>query len=199
MQNNELANRVIELRNRKGFSQEFLAEESGVSLRTIQRVENGETQPREDTLQRIAKGLGVTSEELIDWKLEKNNSYLALLNSSALSFLFFPVLGILVPLVMWISKKNEIHNINKTSKEILNFEITWCILLFLTCIGFISINFYRVQTASYITPSLLLNPIIFWLIICFLYLFNLVIVLYNSFRLKAEKNVLYFFRIPFLR
>jgi transcriptional regulator with XRE-family HTH domain len=121
MENNELANRVIELRNRKGFSQEFLAEESGVSLRTIQRVENGETQPRGDTLQRIAKGLGVTSEELIDWKLEKNNSYLTLLNSSALSFLFFPFLGILIPLVMWISKKNEIHNINKTSKEILNF------------------------------------------------------------------------------
>lgn len=152
MENNELANRVIELRNRKGFSQEFLAEESGVSLRTIQRVENGETQPRGDTLQRIAKGLGVTSEELIDWKLEKNNSYLALLNSSALSFLFFPVLGILVPLVMWISKKNEIHNINKTSKEILNFEITWCILLFFTCIGFISINF-----TVYKQPRILLH------------------------------------------
>jgi len=105
MKNSKLSERVTELRNRKGFSQEVLAEDSGLSLRTIQRIENGETTPRGDTLQRIAKGLGVTSEELIDWKLEKNDSYLALLNISALSFIIFPLLGILIPLMMWISQK----------------------------------------------------------------------------------------------
>ena len=80
MKNSKLSERVTELRNRKGFSQEVLAEDSGLSLRTIQRIENGETTPRGDTLQRIAKGLGVTSEELIDWKLEKNDIF----NSSEL-------------------------------------------------------------------------------------------------------------------
>jgi transcriptional regulator with XRE-family HTH domain len=48
MNNLHLAQRIKELRNRKGMSQEFLAEESGLSLRTIQRIENSETVPRGD-------------------------------------------------------------------------------------------------------------------------------------------------------
>jgi transcriptional regulator with XRE-family HTH domain len=47
-----LAERVKELRNRKGISQELLAEQSGLSLRTIQRIENNETVPRGETLKR---------------------------------------------------------------------------------------------------------------------------------------------------
>ncbi len=143
MKNSKLSERVTELRNRKGFSQEVLAEESGLSLRTIQRIENGETTPRGDTLQRIAKGLGVTSEELIDWKLEKNDSYLAILNASALTFIFFPIFGILVPLVMWISQKNKIHGIDRNSRKILNFQITWSLVLFLSIIGYIGNVFYQ--------------------------------------------------------
>lgn len=38
MDNLNLAERVKELRSRKGISQELLAEESGLSLRTIQRI-----------------------------------------------------------------------------------------------------------------------------------------------------------------
>lgn len=43
MKNKELAQKIKSLRNRKGFSQEELAEKTGLSLRTIQRIENGET------------------------------------------------------------------------------------------------------------------------------------------------------------
>ncbi|MBE7639058.1 helix-turn-helix domain-containing protein [Salegentibacter sp. BLCTC] len=199
MKDNELANRLIELRKRKGFSQEFLAEESGISLRTIQRIEKGETQPRGDTLQRIAKGLGVTSEELIDWKLEKNSSYLVLLNTSALSFLFFPILGVLIPLVMWVSKKNRIHNINNISKKILNFEITWCIFLSISIIAYTVANIYRLENSSEISASLLLDPSVLWISVSLLYLFNLMVVLYNSFRLKSGKETIYYLSVPFLK
>ena len=57
MNNLNLALRVKELRNRKGFSQETLAEESSLSLRTIQRIENNESIPRGDTLKRLANAL----------------------------------------------------------------------------------------------------------------------------------------------
>ena len=43
--NKDLAKRVKELRKRNGITQELLAENSGLSLRTVQRIENGETQP----------------------------------------------------------------------------------------------------------------------------------------------------------
>ena len=54
-----------ELRNRKGFSQEILAEESGLSLRTIQRIENSENVPRGKTLNLICDVLEIDVEELM--------------------------------------------------------------------------------------------------------------------------------------
>ena len=193
MKDNELANRLIELRKRKGFSQEFLAEDSGISLRTIQRIEKGETQPRGDTLQRIAKGLGVTSEELIDWKLEKNSSYLVLLNTSALSFLFFPILGVLIPLVLWISKKNNVHKVDEVGKEVVNFQITWCLFIFL----FYLLIFVRIIFD--ISISLRLNPLVITAYFVILYILNVTLIVYNSIRIKKSKSPKYLLRIPFLR
>lgn len=71
MVNNKLAQGTKELRKRKGFSQEELAENSGLSLRTIQRVENGETEPTGETLKRISSTLELTPHELINWDANK--------------------------------------------------------------------------------------------------------------------------------
>ena len=193
MKNSKLSERVTELRNRKGFSQEVLAEESGLSLRTIQRIENGETTPRGDTLQRIAKGLSVTSEEIIDWKLERNDSYLAILNASGLAFIIFPLLGIIIPLVLWVSKRKEINNVDKVGKSVINFEITWCLCMFLIYIfSFISFIFH-LSVFPKITPLRII------LIGTFLFLFNAVQLILNSIRLKKGKESKYYFSIPFLR
>lgn len=196
MDNNKLANRVIELRKRQGFSQEFLAEESGVSLRTMQRVENGETKPRGDTLQRIAKGLGITSEELIGWKLDSNTSYLSMLNGSALSFLLFPILGILVPLVMWISKRKKIRKVDEYGKEIINFQITWCFFIFLIYISYVISIIFRVSILPRFTPAVILSLVVF---VGVLYLLNIILILMNSVRIIKGKNPTYLIRIPFLR
>lgn len=108
MSEKQLSKRVKELRNRRGISQELLAEDSGLSLRTIQRIENGETEPRGDTLKRLADTLNVTPDELIEWKQAEDKSYLYYLNLSALAFLVFPILGIIVPSVLWVNKKDKI-------------------------------------------------------------------------------------------
>ena len=65
MSNKKLQKKVKELRARTGYSQELVAEKSGLSLRTIQRIENGETEPHGETLKRLAIALNVTPEELI--------------------------------------------------------------------------------------------------------------------------------------
>jgi len=65
MEKEKLAQRVKDLRKRQGLSQDDLAKESGLSLRTIQRVENGETEPTGETLKRISSGLDVTPNELV--------------------------------------------------------------------------------------------------------------------------------------
>jgi transcriptional regulator with XRE-family HTH domain/uncharacterized Tic20 family protein len=59
------AERILAIRKSKGFSQELLAEQSGVSLRTIQRVEQGETMPRGHTMQALATALDVPLEALL--------------------------------------------------------------------------------------------------------------------------------------
>ena len=56
--------RISTLRKSKGLSQEVLAEQSGVSLRTIQRMEQGDTVPRGHTLQALATALGVPLDAL---------------------------------------------------------------------------------------------------------------------------------------
>lgn len=52
-----------DLRDRRGWSQEHLAQTSGVSLRTIQRIE-AEGAASAESKMAIAAALGVTSEEL---------------------------------------------------------------------------------------------------------------------------------------
>ncbi|MGZ2372060.1 helix-turn-helix domain-containing protein [Ancylomarina sp. YFZ004] len=71
MEKEKLAQGVKELRKRKGLSQEDLAKESGLSLRTVQRVENGESEPTGETLKRISSVLNITPDELIYWDSDK--------------------------------------------------------------------------------------------------------------------------------
>ena len=66
MENEKLAQGVKELRKRKGLSQEELAKNSGLSLRTVQRVENGETEPTGETIGRLSRALDVTPDKLTD-------------------------------------------------------------------------------------------------------------------------------------
>ena len=62
MNTEQIGTRIRRLRNKKGLSQEALADRSGVSHRTVQRIENGESRPTGDTINRIANGLGVPPE-----------------------------------------------------------------------------------------------------------------------------------------
>ena len=67
METKGLAKNLKELRVLRGMSQEYLAEESRVGLRTIQRIENNESKPTGETLKRISVALGVNMNELIGY------------------------------------------------------------------------------------------------------------------------------------
>jgi len=201
MKNKELSKRIKELRNRKGFSQEELSEKSGLSLRTIQRIENGETEPRGDSLKRLALAFNVTPDEIVDWTATKDKGFLISFNLSALSFIFFPILGILVPLIIWISKKDKIQHLNKTASGLLNFQITWSILFFVGCFGLIIFGLLGdriIMHDAYRTRSLIQTflPLLF---IILMYGYNLIFVIVNTFRINREKNIVYFPKIRFLR
>lgn len=192
MKNSDLALKIKELRTRKGLSQEELAKNCGLSLRTIQRIENGETEPRGDTLQRIAIALGVAPDELIDWAEQEDNSILVLLNLSALSYIAFPILGIVVPLAIWLLKKGKIKNLDYTAKKLINFQISWSIILFL-----IYLIFFGSILGNFRFLHMRVESII--LVIASMYIFNGVIIVINSIRSGNNQSVSYQPAIPFLK
>lgn len=200
MKNKELAHRIKNLRSRNGFSQEELSERTGLSLRTIQRIENGETEPRGDSLKRLAAAFEVSPDEIVDWTVQEDKGFLTSLNLSALSFLFFPLLGILIPLILWISKKDKIRNLNKIARDLLNFQITWTMLLFLGYIGNVASMIYKMETTGIVSPAAITSRMTLnFVFLGVMYSYNLVFTIVNSIRISQEKSIGYFPKIGFIR
>ncbi|WP_342647231.1 helix-turn-helix domain-containing protein [Mucilaginibacter sp. CSA2-8R] len=183
MKSTYLANQVKILRSEKGYSQEYLAEQTKLSLRTIQRIEGGQTEPHGDTLQRLAICLGVDVTDLLEQQtklpdaLPENKSYLILLHLSALSFLFFPLLGVVIPLVLWMLKRDQISGMAKIGKKVLNFQITWLIMIALYY-GYIFCTFLNIRVPF--LSSLGFNVEVSLLLIIALYLYNIILVVINA-------------------
>lgn len=57
--------RLARLRKERGFTQQGLAEQTGVHLTQIQRYEWGNSQPTLDVIRRLATALGVNSDTLV--------------------------------------------------------------------------------------------------------------------------------------
>ncbi|WP_335965302.1 DUF4870 domain-containing protein [Galbibacter sp. PAP.153] len=189
-----LSKRVKELRNLKGTTQELLAEKSGLSLRTIQRIENGETTPRGDSLKRLAIALNTTPDEIIDWQIQDDKGYITVMALSPLGFLFFPLLGIIIPLIFWILKKDKLKNVNKLGKAILNFEITWSVLLF-TYFIFLFSGMFKIF-GSFIGPATILKM---YIPIIILYVYNIILILLNTLRVYQNKNFKFIPAINFFK
>lgn len=91
---------IKELRIKKGMTQEELADKTEVSARTIQRIENGEVDPRAYTLQMIAKALNVDYSLFLENRAEKKpelqridvRNWSALIHLSGIIPLIFPTL-----------------------------------------------------------------------------------------------------------
>lgn len=122
---------IKELRIKKGLTQEELAEKTELSARTIQRIENGEVDPRAYSLQMIAKALDVDFSLFVEdgpkMNKEKKTNDDIILGLVHLSGIFL----ILIPTILiWKNKKNEVENITEHFKVVISFQIfMWLIFL----------------------------------------------------------------------
>ena len=105
---NEIGKRIRDIRKKKGLSQEELAESAKVNLRTIQRIENNESEPRGKTLNLICDVLQINAEDILDYGKQPDKSYLTIFHLSVIVFLAIPVGNIIVPLILWMNKKDKI-------------------------------------------------------------------------------------------
>ncbi|MGI9568180.1 MAG: DUF4870 domain-containing protein [Desulfobulbia bacterium] len=190
MKNKELSTRIKELRQRKGFSQEELADKTGLSLRTIQRIENGETEPLGDSLRRLAAAFDVDPNELTDWQLKEDNGYLTLLNLSSLSFVIFPLLGVIIPLAIWTIKKDKVRDADKVGKALLNFQITWSIILFIIVLTMILQSVFGVELGLSMYTIMLVGLVI--------YLYMVLMIIINTVKILNNRQVRYIPAFKFL-
>lgn len=63
----EIGERVREARKALEWSQEKLARETSLSRETIRRIEDGVTLPAVNTVEGLARALGVGPNDLLDW------------------------------------------------------------------------------------------------------------------------------------
>src|SRR5688572_539815 len=117
--------RVLTARRKKGFTQEELAELAKLTVRTIQRIESGETKPRPYTLKAIAVALDISFESLqnteaasqqpIHWSLdcqslqnkEESIHFLQLICLSCFSYLVLPYVHFLIPAYLLKKRKEQ--------------------------------------------------------------------------------------------
>ena len=141
---NEIGKRIRDIRKKKGLSQEELAESAKVNLRTIQRIENNESEPRGKTLNLICDVLQINAEDILDYGKQPDKSYLTIFHLSVIVFLAIPVGNIIVPLILWMNKKDKIIGLKEIGANLLNYQIVWSIITFssITAFAFSKIMHY---------------------------------------------------------
>ena len=120
---------IKELRLKKGITQEDLAAKTDISVRTIQRIESGEVDPRAYTLQSIAAALDVDFEVLAHSETgdnlpgQENSRWLPVLHLSGLLLLIVP------PIIIWIWKRDKVAGIRRHAIDVINFQLSMTLYL----------------------------------------------------------------------
>lgn len=170
-------------RKRKGLTQEQLADRSNITVRTIQRIENGQTVPRSYTLQTIAAVLDIPFSELIQNDEETGSAanstnilteadskhFLEVLCLSCFSYIVIPFIHVFIPARM-LKKSGETNpKVLAFAKKLIRTQLYWKAafwFLMLATLAFNLIsaaNFQKAYIINYLWPFLgmyLLNAII---------------------------------------
>lgn len=170
--------KLKEIREKHNLTQEELADKSGVSVRTIQRIESG-NEPKGHTLKSLANTLEIKEQDLLDKEvipIETNFTLLKIINLSSLPFTIIPLANIVVPLfIMFINKKFD-----HVAKQIVSVQILWLIFAVITF-----------MLSAFMQNWFSLNNKFILLVMIALVLSNVVIILKNAAEID-KKGKLYF-------
>lgn len=108
------------LREQKNLTQTELAEKSGLSLRTIQRIESGQSL-KGFTLKAIAKTLETEPENLFSKEENISIDRAKLINLSALAGLIIPFGGIIFPAILTYRTQDSVNR--ELGKSVIGVQI----------------------------------------------------------------------------
>lgn len=192
-----LGHKVVSARKSKGLTQEQLAERATITVRTVQRIENDDSIPRDYTLKAIAAALNMPFEEFIPVRSclkscndslliqdrepatnAESGHFLQLLNLSAFSYLVVPFVHFLIPIFLLKKKKEKDDTLQTTGQRIIRHQIYWTVsthlLMLLTLV-------YNLVQANWFGKSYILNYI--W-IFAGMYILNAFIIGTTALRLR---------------
>jgi len=182
------------IREKQNLTQEELAEKSGLSVRTIQRIEAG-TEPKGYTLKTLASSLDVLESDLlipenpieelivetpiieelvlpIENILTENWTLIKIINLSSLPFCWFPIANFLPPLLIMLISKQK----SPIIKQIISLQI---IIAIIAPIVFLIIAFLKLGSASVMITMVSLT------------LTNIFIILRNAYEIDRKEKLRY--------
>lgn len=168
--------KLLTIRQKINLTQEELFERSGISVRTIQRIEAGAS-PKGYTLKALAKGLGIPEDELLE-KEEvvslDDTTWLKWINISALPFMIFPPLNVVAPLLLMFAGKQ----FTPVTKKILTIQIVWSLIAGVLILAVMMLNDMFAIRGNYMK----LIPVV-WLLV------NAFIILQNAAAIARNKTL----------
>ncbi|WP_426473172.1 helix-turn-helix domain-containing protein [Chryseobacterium balustinum] len=178
------------IRETKNLTQEELAEKSGISVRTIQRIEAGTT-PKGYTLKTLAESLEVSENDLLTsetikeeivideviFATEENNSLsnsglIKIINLSSLPFAWLPIANFLLPLLIMFFTKEK----SPIVKQIISLQI---FLAIISPIIFMLIALLKLGSVSVMITMIVLV------------LTNVYIILRNAYEIDKKQSLRY--------
>lgn len=137
------------IRERSGYTQAELAQKTGLSLRTIQRLESNNAVPKGHTLA-VLSTVFLLEPAALQEKFKRiqvtesaDANLIRLINLSVLACFGIPFGNLIVPYILWKRKRTSVR-VDELGRRILNIQILWSVsLAFLLSIApFISRSFF---------------------------------------------------------
>lgn len=178
------------IRESRNLTQEELAEKSGISVRTIQRIEAGTT-PKGYTLKTLAESLEVSDNDLLTSETIKeeiiidevvftteendslsNSGLIKIINLSSLPFAWLPIANFLLPLlIMFFTKEKSL-----IVKQIISLQI---FLAIISPIIFMLIALLKLGSVSVMITMIVLV------------LTNVFVILRNAYEIDKKQSLRY--------
>ncbi|MGB4958315.1 MAG: serine hydrolase, partial [Saprospiraceae bacterium] len=183
IESQSLGKNLVYQRKLKGYTQEKLADKTGVTIRTIQRIEKDEVNPHLETIQLLAKGMEINVEDLMVISNPKEEAiqtkWLLIMHGLPIIGLVIPLFNILASIFIWVHKREDNPIYDKHGKAIINFQMTITLMFIVAFVSLITIEGYGFLFFILVIP------------------YALIVMLVNIFRVLKGHDCYYPLSIPF--
>ncbi|MEO9952847.1 DUF4870 domain-containing protein [Nonlabens sp.] len=91
-------------------------------------------------MQLICETLVINIEELLDCGKHEDRQFLMFFHLSVLAGMFIPIGNIILPLILWLTKKGKIQGLQRIGAKLLNFQIVFQTIGFIIFVSVLILN-----------------------------------------------------------